>query len=347
MEIVASAADAAFVPWNEVHALAPARDVLVTGGAGKLGSAIVDALVANGRSVRVLARRAPRRAVAAQIEYVVGDLGDPDVVDRAVRGVRSIVHAGAAMGGDWNKFLGGTIVGTRNVLESMRRHGVRRLVHVSSLSVVDWAGNDQSHPVDERTAYEPRPDERGYYTQSKLEAERLVRAAAEAGQIDAVILRPGQIFGRSQPVLTAAVSRRVGGLNLVLGDGALRLPLVHVDDVVAAVLLSLEASVPSGTVLQVVDPGRFTQNDVLRVCRPPGLIVRLPRPVVFALGWLSEKLLGALGRQSPFAVYRLRSALARLEFDSTAARDALGWRPIVGAASGLEREAESARRGAS
>jgi nucleoside-diphosphate-sugar epimerase len=218
---------------------------------------------------------------------------------------------------------------------------------VSSLSVVDWAGNDNRDPVDERTAYEPRPDQRGYYTQSKLEAERLVRNAAEAGRIEAVILRPGQIFGRAQPVLTPAVSRRVGGLNLVLGDGTLRLPLVHVDDVVAAVMLSLDARVASGTVLQIVDPGRFTQNDVLRICRPPGMVVRLPRPVVFALGWLSEKLLGLLGRQSPFAVYRLRSALARLEFDSTAAQDALGWRPVVGAAAGLQSEAESARRSAS
>jgi predicted dehydrogenase/nucleoside-diphosphate-sugar epimerase len=338
-EVVARAADAAFVGWNDEHVLAPSCDVLVTGGAGKLGSAVVTTLLANGKNVRVLARRAPRGPLLPNLQYVVGDLGDPEVVDRAMRGARSVVHAGAAMAGDWDKFLGGTIVGTRNVLESMERHGVRRLVHVSSLSVLDWAGSDNRSPIDERAEYEPRSELRGYYTQSKLEAERLVRAAAEIGQIHAVILRPGQIFGRAQPVLTPAVAHRAGGLNLVLGDGQLRLPLVHVDDVVTAIMLSLDADVVSGTVLQLVDPGRFTQNDVLRICRPRGPVVRLPRLVVFALGWLSEKLLGLMGRQSPLSVYRLRSALARLEFDSTAAQEALGWRPVVGAAAGLEGEA--------
>jgi len=125
--------------------------------------------------------------------------------------------------------------------------------------------------------------------------------------------------------MTAAVARRAGPINLMLGNGQLRLPLVHVDDVVRAVLESIPAAVPSGTIVQLVSPSRFTQNDVMKVCKPGSLTLRLPRALVFGLGWLSERMLGWVGRASPFSVYRLRSALARVHFESDRAQRLLGW----------------------
>jgi nucleoside-diphosphate-sugar epimerase/predicted dehydrogenase len=326
-EQVARKAQADFIHWNDRHPVAARCDVLVTGGGGKLGGVIVSRLAARGLRVRVLSRRPPQSSAAPNVEYVVGDLGDALTVDRAVRGAKSVVHAGATMAGNWDRFRGGTIVGTGNLLESMARAGAGRLVHISSLSVLDWAGSDRGDPVDENTADEPRPALRGGYTRSKLEAEHLVRAAAAAGRVDAVILRPGQIFGGPAPILTPAVCRLVGPLNLVLGDGRLRLPLVHIDDVVTAIEAALVAEIPSGTVIHLVDPGRHTQNEVIGLYASGRPTLRIPRTVVFGLGWLSEKLLGLLGRESPFSVYRLRSALPRLEFQSERARELLGWHP--------------------
>jgi nucleoside-diphosphate-sugar epimerase len=66
-------------------------------------------------------------------------------------------------------------------------------------------------------------------------------------------------------------------------------------------------------------------------------LLRVPRPVVFALGKLSEYPLGALGRPSPVAVYRLKSAMARLHYDSDRAATMLGWRPRVGVREGIRR----------
>jgi predicted dehydrogenase/nucleoside-diphosphate-sugar epimerase len=346
-QAVASAAEQAFVPWNDRHPVGSSCDVLVTGGSGKLGSATVDALLAQGKRVRVLARRPPSLPLREGLEYVVGDLGDPNDVDRAMRGAASVVHAGAAMTGDWNRFYGATVVGTQNVIAAAERFGVRRVVHVSSLSVVDWAGSDGRSGIDESAPYEPCAELRGSYTRAKLESERLVVAAAQAGKINAVILRPGQIFGRRQPVLTAAVCRKVGPVNLVLGDGRLQLPLVYVDDVVAAIVKALEVEVANGTVVQLVDPARLTQNDVLRICKPGGATIRLPRPLVFALGRLSEVALGMLGRQSPLGVYRLRSGLARIDFRSEAARRILGWEPAVGVETRLAEATASAPQGLS
>ena len=139
--------------------------------------------------------------------------------------------------------------------------------------------------------------------------------------------------------MTGAVARSLGSRWLVLGDGKVRLPLVYIDDVVDAILLSLGGTSADGQVIQLIDPEPITQNDVLAMTddskRP---VLRIPRRVVFALGRQSEPVLGWLGRQSPIAEYRLRSALAIRSFDSTRAADLLGWSPRIGVREGIRRE---------
>jgi hypothetical protein len=87
----------------------------------------------------------------------------------------------------------------------------------------------------------------------------------------------------------------------------------------------------------------MTQNDVLRICGPDRATLRLPRPLVFALGRFSEVALGLLGRKSPFGVYRLRSGLARVDFRSEAAQRVLGWQPAVGMEARLAQTAGALR----
>jgi nucleoside-diphosphate-sugar epimerase len=222
------------------------------------------------------------------------------------------------------------------VIESCRRHGVRQLVHISSMSVLDWAGAPNG-TLSESTPLEPRPEERGAYTRSKLEAEVEVSRAAAEG-LPAVILRPGLIFGGGIGLLGGSVARRAGSRWLILGDGRLPLPLVYIEDVVDAIMACVEREVTGGEVIQLVDSERLTQEDVLALAAADGKAVRVPRGVVFGLGKLSEYPLGALGRESPVGLYRLRSALARVEFDSTEATRLLGWTPRVGVREGIRRE---------
>jgi predicted dehydrogenase/nucleoside-diphosphate-sugar epimerase len=312
---------------------------LVTGASGSLGSALVERLRAEARPIRVLVRRLPDRPEdrVDGIEYVRGDLGDPEAVDRAVRGARCVFHVGAAMKGSWLDHQGGTIEGTRNVLASCRKHGVEKLVHVSSLSVIDWAGAEPFTPVDEQTPFEPHAETRGSYTRAKLEAEKLVAAEAASG-LPAVILRPGQIFGRRIPLMTAAIARRAGGRHLVLGDGELPLPLIYIDDVVDALLLAAKSGLHHGEVIQLVDPEAWTQNQVLaEVYGPSARVVRIPRAVMMTMGRASEVVLGLIGKESPVSQYRLRSALALRRFESHQAETLLGWKPLVGVREGIRR----------
>ena len=135
--------------------LLPIRAVpsLVTGAAGFLGRALVRRLRANGSEVRVLVRRpVPWMQQDSGIQVVIGDLGDPEVVFHAVNGVDMVYHVGAAMRGGAREHSAGTVWGTRNVIAACVKWRVKRLVYVSSLSVLDHAGRGSSVTVTETSA---------------------------------------------------------------------------------------------------------------------------------------------------------------------------------------------------
>jgi 2-alkyl-3-oxoalkanoate reductase len=337
VEKVARAAEADYQARTARFVLGDKIPFLVTGASGSVGRATVKRLLAGGHRVRAMVRRLPEKPQAG-IEYAIGNLGDPDAVDRAVRGAETVIHVGAAMKGGWPEHLGGTVVGTQNVIDACKKHGVKQLVHISSMSVIDWAGSaKRGQTVDESVELEPRPEERGAYTRAKLEAERLVVAAAKQG-LPCVILRPGQIFGGGIPLVNGAVARSAGSRWLVLGDGQLELPLIYLEDVIDAIEACVSKKLTGGEIIQLIDPEVLTQADVLEANGRGKKVLRVPRPVVFALGRLSEVPLGAIGKPSPIGVYRLQSALARLHYSSDRARTLLGWKPRVGVREGMRRE---------
>ena len=331
---LARAADADHAAQLAAFTTSPKVPFLVTGASGSLGKATVARLLAEGHKVRVLVRRIPAQR-QANVEYVFGNLADPEAVDHAVAGAEKVIHIGAATKGGWPEHKASTVTGTANVIHAALKHRVKQLVYISSMSVVDWAGLANNGPVDEAASLEPRAGERGAYTRAKLEAERLVVDAAKGG-LPVVILRPGQIFGGGIPLINSAVARHAGGRWLVLGNGKLELPLVYIDDVVDAITSSVAKHLVKGEVIQIIDPDRLTQDDVLDLAGAKK-ILRVPRPIVFALGKLSELPMNVLGRQSPIAVYRLKSALAQLHYESDRAHELLGWAPRVGVREGIRR----------
>lgn len=314
-------------------------DALVTGAGGFLGRALVAALRARGQRVRVLVRRPVRAYVEDPgVQLVVGDLGDPRIVGHAVAGADTVYHVGAAMRGGPREFEAGTVWGTRNVIAACREHGCRRLVYVSSLSVLDHAGRDPAVAVNETSAYEPQPGLRGAYTRTKLVAEQLVVDAARAG-LPAVVIRPGQIFGPGAERVTPNGVVALAGYWIAVGDGAQTIPLVYLDDVVDALLLAADAPDAVGAIANVVDPQPVTQADYLARCRNKLgdlRVFRLPTGIFMALGTGVELLGRLLRREVPLSRYRVRSLRPLANFDGTAASRRLGWKPRIGVQRGLD-----------
>lgn len=320
--------------------LAPV-DALVTGAAGFLGRALVKALRERGHSVRVLLR-SPVAAYTDDpgIQVVIGNLGDPRSVDHSVAGARIVYHVGAAMRGSARDFEAGTVWGTRNVVDACKKHGSQRLVYISSMSVLDHAGRDPDVVLTETSDYEPHPQWRGAYTQTKLTAERCVLDAIRHDQLPAVVLRPGQIFGPGAEKVTPNAVIGLAGRWVAVGEGNMTLPLVYVDDVIDALLLAAEAPGAIGKMFNIVDPTSITQQEYLD-CAKRKLgdelrTLRVPTSVFMALGWGVELLGKLLRRDVPLTRYRVRSLRPLANFDPGAARDVLGWSPRVGAKRGLD-----------
>ncbi len=335
-EDIARRADQAYeANLDRLPALGSSR-ILLTGSSGGLGRIVLASLHQRGESVRQLLRQVPRQLTDSD-QIVIGNLGDPEAVERAVAGVDVIVHVGAAMSGGWDQHYGSTVVGTRNLIDAAKRHGVSKFIHISSMSVVDWAGCD-GQTVDEDSPLEPDAEKRGAYTRAKLEAEKIVLAPEVTAQMQVQVLRPGQIFGPTVPLMTAAVGRSIGQRKLLFGDGNQVLPLIHTDDVVDAITALLDQDHSSGTVFQLVDDDEiWTQNKVLnRVLGEKAKVIRLPRTIVLSLGKVSEWVFALLKRSSPFNTYRLRSAMSSMRYRSDRARDTFGWKPNKGVAAGIE-----------
>jgi nucleoside-diphosphate-sugar epimerase/predicted dehydrogenase len=314
--------------------------ILVTGANGFLGRALVNRLRAEIREpLRLLVRRPPATAPPDDLQLVYGDLGNPAVVDRAMEGIETVFHLGAAMKGANFEYQSGTIWGTRNVIDACERHHVRRLVYVSSLSVLDHAGHRAGDPVNESTPYEPRPEQRGLYTQTKLEAEGMVLEAASAGRIQAVILRPGQIYGPGAEKVPPSGTIGIAGRWLVVGSGNHHVPLVYVDNVVDALLLAAEDNLPNGAIFQLVDPQGLMQRAYINYARRTRKIrVSYVPPWFLEVAGFGMELLGRLlKRPVPLTAYRVRSITPLWPCDCTAAHTILGWRPRVSIQEGMAR----------
>jgi nucleoside-diphosphate-sugar epimerase len=151
-------------------------------------------------------------------------------------------------------------------------------------------------------------------------------------------------------LLTPEVARRVGNVFVVLGDGTRELPLVYVEDVVDAIVLAAETSKFDGRVFHIVDRTQITQNQVVRNYitkkAKKARVIHVPVSTVYGLAFGFEVLSRVLNRPVPLSIYRVRSALARMQFDCTRAENELGWQPRIGVASGLE-ETMAAERASS
>jgi len=296
--------------------------VLVTGGAGFIGSHLVDALVAAGRRVRVLDDLSSGRVeqLAPEAELIVGSITDGPLVRRAVAGVDVIFHLAAARGvlaSVEDPLLADAVNvhGTLTVLTAAAAAGVQRVVAASSSSV--YGGADR-RPTPEWAPLAPRSP----YGVSKLAGEHYGRVVAVLHDLSTVSLRYFNVYGpRQRPdALEAQVIPRfiealaVGRPPIVHGDGHQTRDFTYVADVVAA-NLAAAAAPPDACRGQAYNVGAGQAHSLL--------------DVLAVLAHLTGVSSSAV--HEPVRAGDVRDTLA----DTTAAAATLGWSPTVDLATGL------------
>lgn len=252
------------------------RTFLVTGGAGFIGSHIVEALLRRGDGVRVLDDLSMGHldnlaGVADRIEFIRGDVADSETVRRAVRGVDCIFHHAALASVPLSvenptATHAACVTGTVTLLDEARRAGVRRLVYAASSSAY---GNRPTSPKRETDLPEPISP----YGAAKLAAELYCEAFTATYGFETVRLRYFNIYGpRQDPaspysaVIPLFITALLAGRRpVVYGDGRQSRDFAYVGNVVQANLLAADAPGASGKVFNIANGRAVSLLDLLDV----------------------------------------------------------------------------------
>ena len=209
-----------------------AKNYLITGGSGFLGINLVRYLLKKGESVRTLDLLPFDYLEKNKIEWLVGDVRDQAMVDRAMNGVDIVVHCAAALPLYSKEDIFSTEVdGTRNVLENAKVHNVNRVIHISSTAVY---GIPNHHPIKE--------DDKlvgvGPYGEAKIRAEELCLAARKNGMC-VPIIRPKSFVGPERLGVFALFYdwAKDGHGFPMIGNGENRYQLLDVEDLCEAIYL--------------------------------------------------------------------------------------------------------------
>lgn len=304
--------------------------VLVTGGTGFVGSAVVRALLARGYTVRALVRRGSTTANLPGIgcEIAIGDMMDQASVSAAAKSARFLFHVAAdyrLWARDPQEIIRNNREGTRAVMNAALEAGVERVVYTSSVAVL--------RPIPESAADEsarmPQAEAIGAYKKSKIAAHEMVETMVAREKLPAVIVSPSTPVGprdiKPTPTGQIIVNAASGRMPAYVDTG---LNLVHVDDVAEGHVLALERGQTGEHYIlggQDVSLGRLLATIAAAAGRRAPKL-QLPRAPIYPLALLAEATARVTGKAPFLTVDGLKMARYRMFFSSAKAERELGYR---------------------
>lgn len=321
------------------------QQVLVTGGGGFIGKALVRALVKRGVRVTVVGRNSYPDLESLGVECRRGDIRDADFLEQACAGHDTVFHV-AAKAGVWGpraEYFAINLHGTENVLAACRNAGVERLVYTSTPSVV--FDRQSLEGADERTPYARRP--LCAYAASKIAAERAV-LQADSARLRTIAIRPHLVWGPGDHhLIPRLLERGRAGALKVVGDGTNRVDITYIDNAVQAHLLAAENLVASASGAgqaffigqeEPVNLWSWINTLFTRVDIPP-VRRRVPFGLAWCVGLALETVHAALRlEREPRMTRFVAHQLARSHwFNHKKAENLLGYRPAIATAEGVER----------
>lgn len=253
-------------------------NILVTGGAGFIGSNLADALIRRGAKVTIIDNlitgfRENLKEITGDFEFVEGDIADAEVIGRAVKGIDFIFHEAALPSVPRSvanpvETHDACVNGTFNLLNAAREANVKRVIYAASSSAY---GDQQTLPKVETMAPEPLSP----YAAAKLTGEYYCRVFAQVYGLETFSLRYFNVFGpRQNPSsqYSGVISRFIdafmkGGSPVIYGDGEQSRDFTYIDNVVDANIRAMEATSGSGQVMNVANGERVSLLELVEVMK--------------------------------------------------------------------------------
>ena len=310
-------------------------DVLILGGTGFIGRALVKRMAAAGRRVRVLARdpsSVPPELRVAGVEVVRGDLSRPGDLMSALTGITGVIHLARSNSRTWAEYLRDDVAVTRAVAEACLAAGVKRLVYTGTTDSY-YSGRDEV--ITEATPLDPKVHRRNLYARAKAEAERALLELHRDRGLPVVIARPAIVIGPGGDPHHWGVGSWASPETCHLwGDGTRPVPLVLADDVAAALVRCLDVPGIEGEAFNLAADATVTPREyVAAMSEALGTwIDARPRsPLSYYAGdaakWLVKCLVRHPERRVPsFRDWKSRTYRAR--YDCSKAKRVLGWAPV-------------------
>jgi 2-alkyl-3-oxoalkanoate reductase len=299
------------------------RKVFVTGANGFIGRAVVARLRELGSQVNGVDLRPGR-----DLSIVQGSTTRPDDWVHALDGAEAIVHTAAIVSNvaTHEEAWAVNVLGTRRVIDAATSARVPRLLHLSSIMAY---GFDYPDGVDE--TYPVRVNGHSY-TDTRVNSEAVVMTAHACGEVDATILRPGDVIGPGsiwvrEPIL---MSRRRQMILPARGNGVFT--PVYIDNLVDAMMLALVTPAASGQVFTVTDGYPVACRDYFGrlATMANGQMTTLPTGVALGLSRATGSLLRSVGRHSELTAATALMLTRRGGYSTEKARQVLGFEPRVG-----------------
>ncbi|MCK9296033.1 MAG: NAD-dependent epimerase/dehydratase family protein [Desulfobulbaceae bacterium] len=319
--------------------------VIVTGGGGFVGKAVVRQLMDRGIGVTVIGRNDYPEVRQMGATVARGDIRDPQFLATVFRDHDTVFHVAAKAGiwGDYQDYFSINVQGTENVLAACRASGIRRVVYTSTPSVVfcggDLAGVDEGAPYADRFLC--------HYAATKVLAEKMV-LGANGRKLLTTALRPHLVWGPGDTNLIPRLLARGRGRQLkIVGAGENLVDISYIDNVAAAHLLAaenLENSASAAGQAYFISQGEPVNlwrwiNELFTRLEIPQVTSQVSFGKAYAAGFVFEKLYSVLGRsQEPPMTRFLAEQLAKSHwFSLEKARRDFGYRPEVSTAEGVDR----------
>ncbi len=317
--------------------------VMVTGGGGFLGKAIVKLLRQKGDDVTSFSRNRYSDLASMGVQQIQGDVSDKGAVEQACKGVDLLFHVAAKPGiwGDYSDYYKTNVVGTQNVISACKKHHVSRLVYTSSPSVI-FNGTDMEG-VDESVPY---PDKfYAHYPKTKAMAEQHV-VGSTSESLKTIILRPHLIWGPGDNHLVPRIIERAKRLVRV-GNGRNLVDTIYIDNAAEAHIMAAnrleERHTLSGKIYFISQGNPVPLWEMVdNILRAAGL-APVQRSVPYGFAWIVGAFLELVYKTfnitgEPQMTRFLAKELATAHwFNISAARNDLGYIPRISTKKGLIR----------